>query len=62
MIVQVLGAMADHTCYIWFSLGQPYKEIEVLDALTTVWARARHRGFRGMAAGGSLILCVIPVW
>ncbi|MCW0213229.1 MAG: TetR/AcrR family transcriptional regulator [Pseudonocardia sp.] len=39
MIVQVLGAMADHTCYVWFSLGKPFEESEVLDALTTVWAR-----------------------
>ncbi|WP_214404284.1 TetR/AcrR family transcriptional regulator [Pseudonocardia lacus] len=40
MIVQVLGAMADHVCYVWFCLGQPYDETEVLDALTTVWARS----------------------
>jgi AcrR family transcriptional regulator len=39
MTVQVLGAMADHTCYVWFSLGKPYEENEVLDTLTTVWAR-----------------------
>src|SRR3954449_11316972 len=40
MIVQALGAMADHVCYLWFCLGQPYEENEVLDALTTVWARS----------------------
>jgi AcrR family transcriptional regulator len=40
MIVQVLGAMADHVCYLWFCLGQPYEETQVLDALTTVWARS----------------------
>ena len=40
MIVQALGAMADHVCYLWFCLGQPYDETEVLDALTTVWARS----------------------
>jgi AcrR family transcriptional regulator len=40
MIVQALGAMADHVCYLWFCLGQPYEETEVLDALTTVWARS----------------------
>jgi AcrR family transcriptional regulator len=39
MIVQALGAMADHVCYLWFCLGQPYEETEVLDALSTVWAR-----------------------
>jgi hypothetical protein len=32
--------MADHVCYLWFCLGQPYEETEVLDALTTVWARS----------------------
>ena len=41
MMVQALGAMADHVCYLWFCLGQPYEEAEVLDALTTVWARSR---------------------
>jgi len=40
MVVQVLGAMADHVCYLWFCLGQPYQEEEVLDSLTEVWARA----------------------
>ncbi|WP_181781605.1 TetR/AcrR family transcriptional regulator [Pseudonocardia pini] len=39
MTVQVLGAMADHTCYVWFSLGKPYDDEDVLDTLTTVWAR-----------------------
>jgi AcrR family transcriptional regulator len=40
MMVQVLGAMADHVCYLWFCLGQPYEETEVLDSLSTVWARS----------------------
>lgn len=40
MTVHVLGAMADHVCYLWFCLGQPYDETEVLAALTEVWARA----------------------
>lgn len=40
MMVEVLGAMAEHTCYLWFTLGQPYEEEQVLDALTTAWARA----------------------
>ena len=40
MMVEVLGAMADHTCYVWYTLGQPYEESQVLDALTTVWARS----------------------
>ena len=39
MTIQVLGAMADHACYVWLSLGQPYDADEVLDSLTTVWAR-----------------------
>lgn len=40
MMIQVLGAMAEHTCYVWFTLGQPYEETAVLDALTTAWARS----------------------
>jgi AcrR family transcriptional regulator len=39
MTVQVLGAMADHTCYVWLSLGKPFEEADVLESLTTVWAR-----------------------
>lgn len=39
MTIQVLGAMADHACYVWLSLGKPYDADEVLDSLTRVWAR-----------------------
>jgi AcrR family transcriptional regulator len=40
MMIQVLGAMAEHTCYVRFTLGQPYDDEQMLDALTTAWARA----------------------
>ena len=40
MTAEVLGAMVDQTCYIWFSLGKDFDEDEVLTALSTVWSRA----------------------
>lgn len=40
MTAEVLGAMVDHTCYIWLSLGKDFSEEDVLNALSTVWARA----------------------
>jgi AcrR family transcriptional regulator len=39
MAAEVLGAMADQTCYIWFFLGKEFDYDAVLDSLTTVWAR-----------------------
>lgn len=39
MTAEVLGAMVDQTCYVWFSLGKDFEEAEVLRALSTVWAR-----------------------
>src|SRR5487761_1584968 len=38
MTAEVLGAMADQTCYIWFFLGKEFDYDAVLDSLTTVWA------------------------
>lgn len=40
MTAEVLGAMIDQTCYVWFSLGKEMDEAEVLDTLTSVWSRA----------------------
>lgn len=40
MIAQVLGAMIDQTCYLWFFLGKEFDASAVIDALTTVWARS----------------------
>ena len=40
MTAEVLGAMVDQTCYIWFSLGKDFDETEVLDSLSMVWSRA----------------------
>jgi AcrR family transcriptional regulator len=39
MLAEVLGAMVDQTCYIWFFLGKEFDTDAVLEALTTVWAR-----------------------
>jgi AcrR family transcriptional regulator len=40
IIAEVLGAMLDHTCYVWFTLGKKFDEEALLSTLTTVWARA----------------------
>jgi AcrR family transcriptional regulator len=40
VIAEVLGAMVDHTCYVWLNLGQKFDEDALLAALSTVWARA----------------------
>ena len=40
VMVEVLGAMMDHTCYIHFALGKPFDERTLIDTLTTVWSRA----------------------
>jgi hypothetical protein len=37
---RALGAMVDHTCYVWLNLGQKFDEDALLAALTTAWARA----------------------
>jgi AcrR family transcriptional regulator len=38
MLAEVLGAMVDQTCYIWFFLGKEFDSTAVVEALTTVWA------------------------
>jgi AcrR family transcriptional regulator len=37
---EVLGAMVDHTCYVWLTLGKQLDKEILLATLTTVWARA----------------------
>ena len=37
---EVLGAMVDHTCYVWLTLGKRLDKDVLLATLTTVWARA----------------------
>ena len=39
LLAEVLGAMVDQTCYIWFFLGKDFDTEAVVAALTTVWAR-----------------------
>lgn len=39
MFAEVLGAMVDQSCYIWFVLGKEFDAEAVLESLTTVWAR-----------------------
>lgn len=46
MLSEVLGAMVDETCYVWFVLGKNYDADAVVASLTTVWARAI--GVRGV--------------
>jgi len=40
LMVQVLGAMVEHTCYVWLTLGKEFDEHELVEAMTLVWARA----------------------
>jgi hypothetical protein len=35
---EVLGAMLDYTCYLWFTLGKEFEEKSLLDTLTRIWA------------------------
>ncbi|MFY9927362.1 MAG: TetR/AcrR family transcriptional regulator [Streptosporangiaceae bacterium] len=39
LLAEVLGAMVDQTCYLWFFLGKEFDSQAVVEALTTVWAR-----------------------
>ena len=39
LLAEVLGAMVDQTCYIWFFLGKEFDSEAVVESLTTVWAR-----------------------
>ncbi|MGH3757896.1 TetR/AcrR family transcriptional regulator [Actinophytocola sp.] len=40
MFAEVLGAMVDQICYLWFFLGKEFDADAVVEALTSVWARA----------------------
>jgi AcrR family transcriptional regulator len=40
MLAEVLGAMVDQTCYIWFFLGKEFDSHAVVESLTAVWAGA----------------------
>ena len=40
MMAEILGAMADQTCYIWFFLGQDFDPDAVVESLTLAWSRA----------------------
>ena len=44
MLAEVLGAMVDQTCYIWFFLGKEFDSHAVVESLTTVWARGIGMG------------------
>jgi AcrR family transcriptional regulator len=39
LLAEVLGAMVDQTCYLWFFLGKEFDTQAVVESLTTVWAR-----------------------
>lgn len=51
VIAEVLGAMVDHTCYVWLTLGKDFDEEALLTTLTTVWARAIGLDAWGPASG-----------
>jgi AcrR family transcriptional regulator len=40
LTAEVLGAMVDHTCYVWMNLGKDFDREELLRMLTLVWIRA----------------------
>jgi AcrR family transcriptional regulator len=40
LAAEVLGAMVDHTCYVWLTLGRDFDRDALLQTLTTVWVRA----------------------
>ena len=40
MMAEILGAMVDQTCYLWFFLGKEFDSQAVVESLTTAWARA----------------------
>lgn len=39
LTAEVLGAMVDHTCYVWLNLGKEFDADALLGTLTVVWAR-----------------------
>lgn len=40
---EVLGAMLEFSCYLWFCLGKQFDEKRVVDALTATWIRTLTR-------------------
>lgn len=56
LTAEVLGAMVDQTCYVWFNLARTFAHDAVLEVLTTTWARAiavdTRRTNRQTAPGG----------
>jgi hypothetical protein len=50
-VSEVLGSMLEYTCYMWFTVGMDFDEERVVDALTTVWARATSPTARNDAQG-----------
>ncbi|MGY1710604.1 TetR/AcrR family transcriptional regulator [Geodermatophilus sp. SYSU D00758] len=40
LTAEVLGAMVDHTCYVWLNLGKEFDREALLHTLTLVWVRA----------------------
>jgi AcrR family transcriptional regulator len=37
---EALGAMLEHTCYVWFALDHAFDEERMIDSLAAVWERA----------------------
>lgn len=44
LVAEVLGAMIDQVCYVWFNLGKEFEEEALLGTLTLVWTRALGLG------------------
>lgn len=40
LTAEVLGAMVDEVCHLWFVLGKDFDHDEVIDTMTSVWCRA----------------------
>ncbi|MGY1619945.1 TetR/AcrR family transcriptional regulator [Geodermatophilus sp. SYSU D00691] len=40
LTAEVLGAMVDHVCYVWLTLGKEFDRDALLHTLTLVWTRA----------------------
>jgi AcrR family transcriptional regulator len=39
-VAESLGAMLDHTCYVWLSLGREFDEERLVSALAGIWEKA----------------------
>ncbi|MGD0064252.1 MAG: hypothetical protein ABSB76_12525 [Streptosporangiaceae bacterium] len=59
MLAEVLGAMVDQTCYIWFFLGKELDSRVVVETLTIVWSRAI--GVSALGAAGQPGTCARAV-